>query len=75
MYIIVSYILIYGLGSRLANTYHEMYVIKGLICDKKGYVNFWGKAPHFPKKLLNVPLKQFFTVFSENIAFFFKFFE
>ncbi len=39
-----------------------------LICNKKSYVNFWGKTPSFPKKFSNVPTKQFFTVFSENTA-------
>ncbi len=43
--------------------------IRYLICDKKSYVNFWRKMPTFPKKLSNVPLKQFFT---ENTAFFEK---
>ncbi len=39
----------------------------------KSYVNFWCKRPPFPKKLLNVPPKQFFTFFfSENTAFFAK---
>ncbi len=39
---------------------------------KNRYVHFWGKAPPFPKKLSNVSPKQFFTVFSENTAFFGK---
>ncbi len=42
------------------------------IFDKRCYVNFWGKRFPFPKKLSNVPLKQFFTVFSENTAVFEK---
>ncbi len=35
----------------------------------KSYVNFWRKTAPFPKKLSNAFSKQFFTVFSENIAF------
>ncbi len=43
-----------------------------LICDKKGYVNFLDKTPSVPKKLPNVPLKQFFLIFLENTGFFLK---
>ncbi len=47
-------------------SYHKWF------CVKKGYVNFLGKMRPFPKKWSNVHLKQFFTVFSENAAFFEK---
>ncbi len=39
---------------------------------KKSYPNFWGKTTPFSKKSSNVPRKQFFAVFSENIASFKK---
>ncbi len=40
------------------------------MCDKKGYVNFWGKKPPFLKKLSNVPPKQLFVGFLGKYCFF-----
>ncbi len=42
--------------------------IQHLIYGKKGY--FWGETPSSPKKWSNMPPKQVFIIFSENIDFF-----
>ncbi len=47
-------------------------IFNTLFVIKKSYGNFWNKTPPFPKKSSNVLPKQFFTIFSENIAFFEK---
>ncbi len=38
----------------------------------KSYVNFWTKRPPFPKKLSNMPPKQFYTFSLKILGFFFR---
>ncbi len=62
------------LGPRITNFWKKL--VNNKIFDTsfviKSYVNFRCKTPSFPKKLSNEPPKHFFTVFSENTAFFEK---